>query len=122
MSRAIAHRHDGDVARGVHGGLVGQEVLTLDSIGGSDRPGHVRLAGERWLAISGNDEPIPTGTSVVVTAVSGTTLTVWSLHPTGALDPVELDPVELEPVELDHPSPTEADPNHAPEGAEGTTA
>jgi membrane-bound ClpP family serine protease len=61
----------------VHGGLVGQEVLTLDLVGGSDRVGHVRLAGERWRAISGDDAPIPPGTRVLVTAVQGTTLTVW---------------------------------------------
>ena len=37
----------------------------------------MRLAGERWLAISGADHPIPSGTTVVVTAVEGTTLVVW---------------------------------------------
>jgi hypothetical protein len=37
----------------------------------------VRLAGERWRAVSGSDVPIPPGTKVLVTAVQGTTLTVW---------------------------------------------
>jgi membrane protein implicated in regulation of membrane protease activity len=77
VSAAFAHRYDGDRAPGVHGGLVGQEVLTLDVVGGSDQVGHVRLAGERWRAVSGADVPLPTGTRVLVTAVEGTTLIVW---------------------------------------------
>jgi membrane protein implicated in regulation of membrane protease activity len=77
VSAAFAHHYEVEKARGVHGGLVGQEVLTLDLVGGLDRVGHVRLAGERWRAISGNDAPIPPGTRVLVTAVQGTTLIVW---------------------------------------------
>lgn len=77
VSAAFAHRYEGEHARGVHGGLVGQEVLTLDLVGGLDRVGHVRLAGERWRAVSGADVPIPPGTRVLVTAVEGTTLVVW---------------------------------------------
>jgi membrane protein implicated in regulation of membrane protease activity len=77
MSRAFHHRTGGQVARGVHGGLVGQEALTLDTVGGTLQRGHVRLGGERWLAVSGAGEPIAAGTPVIVTAVDGTTLTVW---------------------------------------------
>jgi membrane protein implicated in regulation of membrane protease activity len=77
VSAAVAHRYDGEHVPGVHGGLVGQEVLTLDLVGGLDEVGHVRLAGERWRAVSGSDAPIPAGTMVLVTAVQGTTLTVW---------------------------------------------
>ena len=77
VSAAFAHHDAGEHVRGVHGGLIGQEVLTLDLVGGSDQVGHVRLAGERWRAVSGADVPIPPGTTVLVTAVRGTTLTVW---------------------------------------------
>jgi len=77
VSAAFAHHYEVERARGVHGGLVGQEVLTLDLVGGLDRVGHVRLAGERWRAISGDDAPIPPGTRFLVTAVQGTTLIVW---------------------------------------------
>jgi membrane protein implicated in regulation of membrane protease activity len=77
VSAAFAHHYEVQRARGVHGGLVGQEVLTMDLVGGLDRVGHVRLAGERWRAISGDDAPIPPGTRVLVTAVQGTTLVVW---------------------------------------------
>ena len=77
VSRAFAHHYETEHVPGVHGGLIGQEVLTLDVVGGSDQIGHVRLAGERWRAVSGSDAPIPPGTTVLVTAVRGTTLTVW---------------------------------------------
>lgn len=72
------HRQSGEaVGRGVHGTFVGEEVLTLDEVGDELHPGHVRLAGERWLAVSGLDLPIPAGTRVLVTGVQGTTLVVW---------------------------------------------
>ena len=73
----IVHRHRGGaVARGVHGGLVGQEVVTLDEVGDAHNAGHVRLAGERWLAVSGTGAPIAARTPVLVTEVQGTTLVV----------------------------------------------
>ncbi len=78
VSRVVERRHPGALmGPGVHGGLVGQEVFTLDEVGDGSRMGHVRLAGERWLAVSGSDRAIPPGTKVLVTEVKGTTLTVW---------------------------------------------
>jgi membrane protein implicated in regulation of membrane protease activity len=77
VSEAVTHRRGGAGTAGVHGGLVGQEVVTLDTVGGHGDVGHVRLAGESWRAVSGNDHPIPAGTKVLVTAVQGTTLVVW---------------------------------------------
>lgn len=62
--------------RGVHGTLVGEEVLALDVIGDAQHLGHVRLAGERWLASSATGTPIAAGTTAQVIAVRGTTLTV----------------------------------------------
>ena len=79
------------VRPGVHGGLVGQEALTLDVVGDDHRLGHVRLAGERWLAVSGLGRPIPAGTRVLVTAVEGTTLVVWPVDRAGH-SPTDLDP------------------------------
>jgi membrane protein implicated in regulation of membrane protease activity len=77
VSAAVTQRRGGVRTTGVHGGLVGQEVVTLDTVGGHGEVGHVRLAGERWRAVSGNEQPIPVGTKVLVTAVQGTTLVVW---------------------------------------------
>jgi membrane protein implicated in regulation of membrane protease activity len=86
VSRAFAHRNEGHVARGVHGGLVGQEALTLDEVGDEGALGHVRLVGERWLAVSGSGESIPPRTTVLVTAVRGTTLTVWPVDGPPAIE------------------------------------
>jgi membrane protein implicated in regulation of membrane protease activity len=73
----VFHRHKGGhVARGVHGGLVGQEAVTLDEVGDLHQVGHVRLAGERWLAVTSGPAIAP-GCAVFVTAVRGTTLEVW---------------------------------------------
>jgi membrane protein implicated in regulation of membrane protease activity len=77
VSRAFESRHAGHVARGVHGGLVGQQAVTVDQVGDARVVGHVRLLGERWLAVSGSGRPISADTPVLVTAVQGTTLTVW---------------------------------------------
>lgn len=79
VSRIVHQHRGGEVARGVHGGLVGQEVFTLDEVGDAHRAGHVRLAGERWLAISASGEPIGPDTPAMVTAVRGTTLVVLPL-------------------------------------------
>jgi membrane protein implicated in regulation of membrane protease activity len=86
VSRAFEHRREGHVARGVHGGLVGQEAVTIDEVGEAPQLGHVRLVGERWLAISGSGENIPARTTVLVTAVQGTTLTVWPVDGIGSGD------------------------------------
>jgi membrane protein implicated in regulation of membrane protease activity len=101
VSKTFAHRRSGEVARGVHGGLTGQSAITLDQVGDEHVVGHVRLAGERWLAVSSAGLSIPPGTPVVVTAVQGTTLVVW--------------PAQDGPGEISSP-----DRDDAPEGADGS--
>jgi membrane protein implicated in regulation of membrane protease activity len=76
ISRSFEQHRGGKVARGVHGGLVGEEAITLDAVGGAHELGHVRLAGERWLAYT-EGRPLAAGTRVMVMAVRGTTLLVW---------------------------------------------
>ena len=83
VSRAFEHRRGiGKVARGVHGGLVGEQAITLDEVGDAHDPGHVRLAGERWLAITEHGR-LNAGTRVLVMAVQGTTLVVWPVDTLG---------------------------------------
>ena len=89
VSRAFEGRHLGHVTRGVHGGLVGQDAVTDDEVGDPRVVGHVRLLGERWLAVSGSGQPIPADTRVVVTAVQGTTLTVWPVDALGPASPTQ---------------------------------
>jgi membrane protein implicated in regulation of membrane protease activity len=76
LRQKLRRRGDPPLNPGVHGGFVGQRALGLDEIGDELHPGHVRLAGETWLAFSDDHQAIPTGASVIITAVRGTTLAV----------------------------------------------
>jgi membrane protein implicated in regulation of membrane protease activity len=82
ISAAVHDSIGSHPGRGVHGTLVGEEVLTLDQVGDTHQLGHVRLAGERWLAVSGSGIPIPADRRVLVTGVQGTTLVVWPVDGT----------------------------------------
>jgi len=71
----VSHSGGGGIAiGGVHGGLVGARGVTLDEVGAAN--GHVKILGERWLAVTIDGDAIPPSTPVVVTRVVGTTLTV----------------------------------------------
>lgn len=114
VSKALDARRTGHVIRGVHGGIVGLEAVTLDEVGDTHRGGHVRLTGERWLAVSGAGTPIPPGATVVVTAVHGTTLVVWRVDASGP-ETLGTAPQEM-PRQIESP-----DPDDAPDGADGRT-
>ena len=75
MSQAFARRGPGTAIQGVHGGLIGARGMTVDEVR-RDPSGHVRLLGETWLAVTLDGASIPPSTAVIVTAVTGTTLTV----------------------------------------------
>lgn len=81
VSRAFAHRGPGVRIGGVHGGLIAARGVTLDEVG-CDAAGHVRLLGEKWLAVASYGGPIPPETQVIVTNVVGTTLTVRPVEET----------------------------------------
>lgn len=85
-SRTFLHGSGGVVSRGVHGGLVGQEALTLDTVGDEHHPGHVALASERWLAVTDTAQPLTADTAVTVTAVRGTTLLVRPIKHTAGFE------------------------------------
>lgn len=76
LSRRLRRHGEGPLTPGVHGGFVGQRVLAIDELGDELHPGHIRLAGEMWLAYSADHRPIAAGAPVIVTAVRGTTLAV----------------------------------------------
>jgi membrane protein implicated in regulation of membrane protease activity len=113
MSRRFnAHEDHGPLGRGVAGTLVGEEVMTLDAVGDTHAPGHVRLAGERWLATSGSGTPIPQGARVLVTAVAGTTLVVWPVD--GVVAPLPIPESTPRPASEPTSSPTPPGPTSAP--------
>jgi membrane protein implicated in regulation of membrane protease activity len=76
LGRRLQRRGAGAITPGVHGGFVGQRALTLDEVGDELHPGHIRLAGETWLAVSETHVAIDPNQSVIVGAVRGTTLVV----------------------------------------------
>jgi membrane protein implicated in regulation of membrane protease activity len=76
LSSRLRRQGEPPLTPGVHGGFVGQRALALDAIGDELHPGHVRLAGEVWLAFTADHTSIATGAPVTVTAVRGTTLVV----------------------------------------------
>lgn len=103
VSRRFHQRTDpGALGRGVAGTLVGEEVMTLDEVGDVHLVGHVRLAGERWLATSGSGAVIPGGTKVLVTGVEGTTLVVWPLDGAPSLPQPRTEP---SPEQVDKENP-----------------
>jgi membrane protein implicated in regulation of membrane protease activity len=84
VSQAFASHHGGHVARGVQGGVAGQEAITLEEVTDSEFLGHMWLAAERWLAVSGNGDRIVASTPVFVVAVQGTTSVLWPVDPHGS--------------------------------------
>lgn len=61
---------------GASDSLVGSRALTVDSVGDEHHPGHARLAGEQWLAVTDEPGGVAADTQVMVVEVRGTTLVV----------------------------------------------
>jgi membrane protein implicated in regulation of membrane protease activity len=56
--------------------MVGQQAVLLEPIVGVGQPGHVKIAGELWPALTDDGSAVPVNTLVVVTALRSTTLIV----------------------------------------------
>ena len=56
--------------------MVGQRAVLTDPILGSGQPGHVKLAGELWPAITEDGSPLPANTPIIVTDLRSTVLVV----------------------------------------------
>src|SRR6266851_4530555 len=56
--------------------MVGQQAILLEPILGVGQPGHVKIGGELWPALTDDGSPVPANTLVVVTALRSTTLIV----------------------------------------------
>lgn len=56
--------------------MVGQQAVLTEPILGVGQPGHVKLAGESWPAVTDDGSTLPVNTLVVVTALRSTVLVV----------------------------------------------
>jgi membrane protein implicated in regulation of membrane protease activity len=56
--------------------MVGQQAVLLEPILGVGQPGHLKIAGELWPALTDDGSAVPVNTLVVVTALRSTTLIV----------------------------------------------
>lgn len=56
--------------------MVGQRAVLLEPILGVGQPGHVKIAGELWPAMTEDGSPMPVNTLVVVTALRSTMVIV----------------------------------------------
>ena len=59
--------------------MVGQHAVLIEPIGGLEQPGHVRIAGELWPALTEDGSSVPAATPVVVTDLRSTVLIVRPL-------------------------------------------
>jgi membrane protein implicated in regulation of membrane protease activity len=56
--------------------MVGQQAVLTDPIRGPGQPGHVKIAGELWPALTEDGSPVSENTLVEVTGLRSTTLIV----------------------------------------------
>jgi len=56
--------------------MVGQQTVLIEAIPGDGQPGHVRIAGELWPALTDDGSALPATTPVIVTALRSTVLIV----------------------------------------------
>jgi membrane protein implicated in regulation of membrane protease activity len=56
--------------------MVGQQAVLIEPIGGLEQPGHVKIAGELWPALTEDGTPLPATTPIIVTALRSTVLIV----------------------------------------------
>jgi membrane protein implicated in regulation of membrane protease activity len=64
--------------------MVGQQAVLTEEIKGNGDPGHVKIAGELWPALTEDGSPLPASTPVIVTALRSTMLIVRAVSSTQA--------------------------------------
>ena len=72
---AVVRRRRPRVVSGAQG-MIGQTGLVVEPIEGRNQPGHVRVAGESWPAVSADGKPIEADATVTVIEIQGATLVV----------------------------------------------
>lgn len=62
--------------------MVGQQTVLIEPIKGNGEPGHVKIAGESWPALTDDGSALPAATPVIVTALRSTVLIVRAISST----------------------------------------
>src|SRR5258708_27513042 len=75
LMRYLKHGHPGEIKSGAQA-MVGLEAPVVEEIRGAHEPGHVRVAGESWPAISADGSNISEGSTVHIDALRQATLIV----------------------------------------------
>jgi membrane protein implicated in regulation of membrane protease activity len=75
MMRALGRR-PGPLLRSGADSMIGERAILQEPILGPDRPGHVKIAGELWPALTATGIAVPAGTPIVVRALRSATLIV----------------------------------------------
>ncbi|MFY9615159.1 MAG: NfeD family protein [Candidatus Dormiibacterota bacterium] len=91
LLRYLARRRAPELLSGAES-MIGQEAPVIDDIEGRHHPGHVRIAGESWPAVSDDGERIPAGSVVKVIALRQATLVVSRVATSPSPAPVEAAP------------------------------
>ena len=86
LMRALGRR-PGPLLRSGAESMIGERAILQEPILGPDRPGHVRIAGELWPALTATGAAVPAGTPVVVRALRSATLIVEVDDPPSAQAP-----------------------------------
>ncbi len=71
----LESRHAPETLSGA-AGMVGQVAMVVDTIGGPDQRGHVRIQGEDWPALTLDGKPVQSGVPVRVVDIRRATLMV----------------------------------------------
>lgn len=79
MMQYLKRRQEPEMKSGAEE-MVGKEAPVVDDILGALHPGHVRIGGENWPALSESGRPIHKGSTVRVTALKQATLVVALVH------------------------------------------
>ncbi len=80
LMQALAQRREPVLRSGAES-MIGQQAVLTDPILDMSHPGHVKIAGELWPALTADGSSVPANTPVIVTALKSTTLIVQARPP-----------------------------------------
>ncbi len=100
MMHYLKRRGAPEVLSGAQG-MIGRDATVVDDIVDEHHPGHVLIAGERWLAIPADGRPVPTGSTVRIDGLRQSRLVVSPVSP-----PLVAPPPQAPAVPAAPPSPS----------------